>query len=79
MVYLSLKLRPFSIPRDETDCFTFIYVGGQSSHEDLARVALDTLSVLVREAVWRAEAGETLIATLVIRETIFHREKRGVA
>lgn len=62
----------------QRDCFTFIYVRGQSSHKDLARVAFHALSVLMRE-VWGAQACETLIATLIIRETILHGEERGVA
>lgn len=55
---------------------TFIDVWGQASDEDLARVTLYALSVLVREAVWRPQAHETLIAALVVRETILHGEER---
>jgi len=39
----------------QNTCDTFVDVRGEATHEDLARIALDPLSVLVREAVWGQE------------------------
>lgn len=61
-----------------TNTDTFIDIRGKSSHKNLAWVAFDALPILMCK-VWRAQAGETLIATLIVWETIFHREERWVA
>lgn len=56
-------------------CNTFVDVGREATHEDFARITLDALSVLVREAVWGTQAGQALIRSLLVWETIFHREQ----
>jgi len=59
----------------QNTCDTFVDVRGEATHEDLARIALDPLSVLVREAVWGTQARQALIRSLLVRETILHREQ----
>lgn len=58
---------------------TFVYVRWQAANKDLARVAFHALSILVWEAVWGAKACETLVSSLVVRETVLHWKERGVA
>lgn len=60
-------------------CDTFVDVRREATHEDFARVALDPLSVLVREAVWGTQARQALIRSLLVWEAVFHREQGRVS